>query len=324
MRVRRIRAVGKGWPVAAVALIAIVVAGAVVSGVGGGASKDETPTVVRGAPAGGDAAVADSTGPSSSEAVAGKAQIAPVPPDGGGTTPVVPGAPRIVRTAELRVRVGKGAFPTAFDRVASLAAANGGFVSSSSSASARNARSGDLTVRVPADRFDTVRQALSELGEVERQSIRGEDVSGQLVDYDARLESLQAQEDALRVLVGQAKAVGDVLQVQSSLFSVRQQIEQLKAQKTNLEQATSLAAVQVSLFEPGAPALYRPVGDDRSLAHSVRRAVDGTVAVVGGMIVVVGYLVPLAVLGLLVWGGSRILLRRPVPKAVATTEPAGG
>ncbi|MDQ3898077.1 MAG: DUF4349 domain-containing protein, partial [Actinomycetota bacterium] len=252
----------------------------------------------------------------SSEALPGKAQVAPVPPDGGGTAAVVPGAPRIVRTADLRVRVGKGAFPTAFDRVASLAAGNGGFVSSSSTASAEHARSGELTVRVPADRFDAVRQALSELGKVESQSIRGDDVSGQLVDYDARLKSLQAQEEALRVLVGQAKAVGDVLQVQSSLFGVRQQIEQLKAQKTNLEQATSLATLQVSLFEPGAPALY-PVGEDRSLAHSFRRAVDGAVAVVGGMIVVVGYLVPLAVLGLLAWGGSRIFHRRPVPEAPA-------
>jgi hypothetical protein len=214
----------------------------------------------------------------------------------------------VVRSADVRVKVAKGQFGAAFDRVAALAAANGGFVSTSSTAAVQNSRSGELTVRVPADRFDTVRQGLSALGQVENQSIRGEDVSGQLVDYDARLKSLQAQEDALRVLVGQAKAVGDVLQVQSSLFNVRQQIEQLAAQKANLEQAASLATIQVSLFEPGAALVVRPV-DDRSLAHSVRKAVDGMVAVVGGMIVVVGYLVPLAVLGLLVWGGTRVTRR---------------
>jgi hypothetical protein len=214
----------------------------------------------------------------------------------------------VVRSADVRVKVAKGQFGAAFDRVAALAAANGGFVSTSSTAAVDDSRSGELTVRVPADRFDIVRQSLSGLGQVENQSIRGEDVSGQLVDYDARLKSLQAQEDALRVLVGQAKAVGDVLQVQSSLFNVRQQIEQLAAQKANLEQAASLATVQVSLFEPGAGLVARPV-DDRSLAHSLREGVDGTVAVVGGMIVVVGYLVPLAALGLLVWGGARVTRR---------------
>ena len=317
---RRMQGIRRSGLVAGTALVALVVAGAIQASVGGG-SRDEAGTLSTTMPAG--AAARDSA---MTEGAAGrspapsgamdKAQIAPVPPDGGPTA-VVPGAPRVVRTADLRVKVAKGGFGTAFDRVASLAAANGGFVSSSSTASVDDARSGELTVRVPADRFDAVRQSLSDLGEVESQAIRGEDVSGQLVDFDARLKSLQAQEDALRVLVGQAKAVGEVLQVQSSLFSVRQQIEQLKAQKANLEQATTLATLHLSLFEPGAGSVVRPVEDDRSLAHSFERAVDGMLAVVGGMIVVVGYLVPVAVLGLLAWAGSRLLRRRPAPQAPA-------
>ena len=301
MQMRRFTDVRKTWALAAVALVALVVAGAVQAGLGT-ETGDEAATVSR------DVAAAGGSAP---------AQLAPVPPDGGGTTAVVPGAPKVVRTADLRVEVDEGTFSAAFDRVASLAAANGGFVTASSTASAEDARSGELTVRVPADRFDVVRQALAGLGEVESQSIRGEDVSGQLVDYEARLTSLRAQEDALRVLVGQAKDVGDVLHVQSSLFGVRQQIEQLQAQKANLEQATSLATIQVSIFEPGAPALSRRGDDEPSLARSFEQALDGMVAVVGGMIVVVGYLVPLAVLGLLIWAGSRVVRRRPVPQAPA-------
>ena len=303
----------KGWAVAALSLVALVAAGAVV-GLGGGSSGgSEVPTIARGSvPAMSSGAapdIAPSPGSAGSESYDAKSQIAPVPPGGGGTTAVVPGSPRIVRTADLRVKVAKGGFGTAFDRVASIAAANGGFVSSSSTASADDVRSGDLTVRVPSDRFDAARQALSGLGKVEGQSIRGEDVSGQLVDDDARLRNLQAQEDSLRTLLSQAKAVGDVLSVQSNLFNVRQQIEQLKAQKANLDQAASLSVIQVSLYEPGAPILAKPV-DDRSLSHSFGQARDGMVAVAGGMVVVVGWLVPVVVLGLLVWGGSRVLRRR--------------
>ena len=308
MQFGRFGVVRKGPLVAAVALVALVAAGTIQATLGS-RSGDETTTVSR------DAAATSGAAGSSTEPFAGTPQVAPTPPDGSGAPPVVPGAPRVVRTADMRVKVSKGGFGAAFDRVASLAAANGGFVSSSSTASDDDARSGDLTVRVPADRFDTVRQGLAGLGKVERQSIRGEDVSGQLVDDDARLKSLQAQEEALRVLVGQAKAVGDVLQVQSSLFNVRQQIEQLRAQKANLEQATSLATISVSIFEPGAPALYRPA-DDRSIARSFERAVDGIVAVVGGMIVVAGYLVPFAVLAVLAWVGVK-LFRRPVRHAPA-------
>lgn len=308
---RSIPEVRKGWPVAALVLVALVVAGAIQASVGGGTTDEAATAMAPGRSAGAVAALSDVAGGSGA-----RAEIAPMPPDVG-TTPVVPGSPRVVRTADLRVKVVKGGFGVAFDRVASLAAANGGFVSSSSTSTNDDARSGELTVRVPGDRFDAVRQSLSELGEVETQAIRGEDVSGQLVDFDARLKSLRAQEDSLRVLVGQAKAVGEVLQVQSSLFTVRQQIEQLAAQKANLEQTTTLATLHMSLFEPGAVPVTRPPDDTRSLAHSFEQAVDGMVAVVGGMIVVVGYLAPLAVLGLLGWAGSRVLRRRPAPQAPA-------
>lgn len=320
---RRMVSVRKGWTIAAAALVALVAAGAVQARLGTSTSRNEVSTAgatdMGGGTAGRSSAgapIADMAGGAAGigdESSSAK-QIAPRSP--GDSPAVVPGAPRVVRTADLRVKVGKGGFGMAFDRVASIAAANGGFVSSSSTSTAEDARSGQVTVRVPADRFDAARQGLGALGEVEEQSIRGEDVSGQLVDYDARLRSLQAQEDALRVLVGQAKAVGEVLQVQSSLFNVRQQIEQMKAQKANLEQSASLSTIQVALFEPGAAAVVRPA-DDRSLAASFEKAVDGMLAVLGGMIVVVGWLVPLAVLGLVVWIGSRVLRRRPVAQVPA-------
>ena len=300
----------KGWSLAALALVALVVAGAIQASVGG-SGDDESATVGQDV-----ASTAPAMDAGASGALAGKAEVAPVPPPGGGgpgpaPAPVVPGSPRVVRTADVRVKVAEGGFGAAFDRVATVAAANGGFVSASSTGSVDDARSGQLTVRVPADRFDTVRLTLDELGEVESQSIRGEDVSGQLVDFDARLKSLEAQEASLLVLVGRATAVGEVLQVQSTLFNVRQQIEQLKAQKANLEQSVSLATLQVSLFEPGAAGVVRPAEDSPSLARSFEDAVDGMVSVVGGMIVVVGYLIPIGVLGLVVWGAGRVLRRRP-------------
>lgn len=310
---RQMPAVRRGWALAAVAIVALVIAGAIQANVSG-TGNDEASTVGRDVASTG--AAQDSAGGSGAPAFTGKAEIAPLPPDGGGAAPVVPGSPQVVRTADVRVKVAKGGFNAAFDRVASVAAANGGFVSSSSTATVDEARSGILTVRVPADRFDSVRLALGELGEIESQSIRGEDVSGQLVDYEARLRSLQAQEESLLVLVGRATAVGEVLQVQQTLFSVRQQIEQLKAQKANLEQSVSLATLQVSLFEPGA-AVVRPVDDKPSLARSFEEAVDGMISVVGGMIVVVGYLIPIGVLGLLVWGLGRLVRRRPAPPAPA-------
>jgi hypothetical protein len=57
----------------------------------------------------------------------------------------------------------------------------------------------------------------------------------------------------------------------------------------------------------------RPVDDSPSLARSFEEAVDGMISVVGGMIVVVGYLIPIGVLGGGVWGAGRVFRRRAAP-----------
>ncbi len=244
---------------------------------------------------------------------------------------VDPAGPKIVRTGELAVRVGEGRFTAAFDRVASIAAANGGFVVSSTMVTSgeeaeregSRPQAGDIVLRVPADRFDATRQALGDLGTVERASLRGEDVSGQLVDYEARLRSLNAQEEALRALMARASAVSEVIQVQTSLFDVRQQIEQLTAQRDQLSQAAALSTLHLSLFEPGAGLVPDPEPAN-DLARSLARAVDGAIAVIGGMIVVLGWLAPLAALALLGWAISRLRHRRPrsAPPAPAAPAPA--
>jgi hypothetical protein len=337
----RLRVEGNRGRVLVLGILALVVAGALVAALGGLNSDDDAISVS--GPSDGLASPgADSvgTGGAISPEIAARSgatgnaagqsgipagdadfkQIEPVPPTTPGATPV-PGSPKIVRTGELRVDVGKNGFGVAFDRVASIASAHGGFVAGSSTSSVGDARSGELTVRVPSDRFDAARRDLAALGKVEYQALRGEDVSGQLVDYDARLKSLASQEEALRGLLGRATTVGEVLQVQTSLFDVRQQIEQLTAQKQNLEQAASLSTQQVSIFEPGAGFEPRPVDDDdEGLANAFRRAVDGAVAVIGGMILVVGWSVPIVVLGLVIWAVSR-LFRRRRPPAPAPTPP---
>ena len=336
----------KRWQVVTAAIAALVVAGALVAAFADGTSGDGTlavsepardskresvaaPSPSQATPAlSNDSGTAASGGTGSGgfagiatdEATQKQIDIGPVPPT---SVPgaVVPGQLKIVRTGELRVDVGKNGFPAAFDRVASIAAAHGGFVASSSTSTVDKARAGELTVRVPADKFDAARRDLGALGKIESQSLRGEDVSAQLVDYGARLKSLTAQEEALRGLLGKATAVGEVLQVQNSLFEVRQQIEQLEAQKANLEQAASLATLQVSLFEPGAAFRPQPTEPEEGLAGAWGRAVDAAESVVAGMIVVLGWLTPLAVIALLGWGISR-LFRNRSRKAPGTPAPA--
>lgn len=227
--------------------------------------------------------------------------------------------PRIVKKADMAVDVRRNALRTAVDRATSIAERHGGYVASTAVSRGDDASSGTLTVRIPAAQFDAARRELAALGTVRDERLSGDDVTAQLVDYAARITSLQAQEDALRTLMGRANAVGEVLQVQGQLFDVRRQIEQLQGQQKALADAADFSTITMRLTEPGAPG-HDPTttAEPRTgLARSVDKAVDAAVAVVGAFIVVVGVAVPLAALALLAWFLWHIAVRRVRPHGAA-------
>jgi len=239
------------------------------------------------------------------------ASTAPLP----ATSPAGPNGPRIVKRADLRVEVKQKGFRAAFERAAAVAGAHGGFVASSTSRTAdeyddkADPAAGTLVLRVPASAFDAARAELAGLGDVTSEVIDGEDVSGQLVDLDARIRSLQVEEEALRTLMVKAKTVGETIEVQQQLTRVRQQIEQAAGQRATLADAAALATIRANLFEPGVEARTEP-GDPNPVAEGLRDAVDASMAVLGGTLVVLGYLLPFGLLAGLGWLGWRLVARR--------------
>lgn len=242
-------------------------------------------------------------------AVAAGSGVGVAPDAARGLVPPPAGA-KIVKRAELRVQVRRHALRRAFDEAATIAGRLGGYVASSSTSNGseddKQPATGTLTIRVPADRFDAARHDLGRLGTVKGEQLNGDDVTGQLVDLDARIRNLGAQEQALQTLLGRATRVGEVLEVQGQLFGVRQQIEQLQGQRAQLDDAAMLATITVSIFEPGAPLVLREPAAERGLARDLHRAWYAAMAVVGGTLVVIGVLVPLALLALLGWLVARL------------------
>ncbi|MEA3076041.1 MAG: hypothetical protein QOF60_949 [Actinomycetota bacterium] len=213
------------------------------------------------------------------------------------TLPAGLGAPKIVKTGSLSVEVKKGAFSSAFSQVATIAANNGGFVSSSSSSSSAT---GTVVLRIPADRFDDARRQLADLGKVTNEDLKGEDMGGTLADLHARLENLGTQEAAIRLIMGKAKTIGETIQVQDQLSQVREQIERLTSEQARLTDAVAFSTITVSVSEPGVAVVEAPKARS-PLATSWGRALHGAEAIAAGLIVALGYLLPLAVVAGLGW-----------------------
>jgi Domain of unknown function (DUF4349) len=238
---------------------------------------------------------------------------------GGGLSSVgslPPIGPDIVKTAGISIEVKGGGFETAFNAATTIAGRYGGYVEDSSMHGIK-AKSGELTIRVPASAFDRAMNDLRGLGSVEGQSISGQDVTSQFVDLDARLRTWQAQEAVLLRLMRRATSIESTLRVQNQLQDVQFRIEQIKGQLRLLENQTSLATIDVSLREEGAVVGVRPreARERPSLGEAWDRAVDGFLGVIFAVVVGLGYLIPLAAIAFAIGFGYRRYRARPASAA---------
>jgi hypothetical protein len=215
---------------------------------------------------------------------------------GGAPVPeaVAAGGSRVIKTAVLSVGVDKGGLSEAYQLAQDAAARTGGWVHSSERATDQ----ATLVLKIPSDHFDAALVSLRKLGEVRSDSVSGEDVGAEYVDLEARLRHWRAQEAVFLDLMAKAQSISETISIQQQLSVIQEQIEQHEGRRRYLDGQTAFSTVRFSILESGAVA--KEPGEPRTtLARAWERAVGATLAVVGGSLVVLGVVVPLAlILGL--------------------------
>lgn len=203
------------------------------------------------------------------------------PPVAGGAADQAVQSRLIIRTADLTIVVQDT--QAQMDALAKLAEELGGFVvSSSASRVGDDALQGTVTLRVDAARFDEAMNRIRALAvEVRSESVRGEDVTAEYVDLDARLKNLEATEAQLQKILEQATTTEDVLAVYRELTEIRGQIEQIKGRMKYLSQSAALATISVTLI-PDVLAQPIQVGGWR-LEGVVKQAFEALIATLQGL-----------------------------------------
>jgi hypothetical protein len=164
-----------------------------------------------------------------------------------------------------------------------------------------------VTIRVPADKLDSLTTALSGLGKVVAQTESASDVTEQAIDLDARLGNLRAEEARLRTFMNRATKIDDLLAVERELARVRGEIESMDAQLTYLKRQAARATLTVTLSEPGP--VITPAGPTWGLREAITRGIQGAVAVVSGLVMLAISLSPVIALGIVIWLIIRSMLR---------------
>lgn len=235
----------------------------------------------------------------------------------------------VIRRASLELHASDTR--AAFDEIVTMVESVGGFVANANvfpTSSEDEQPRVSMTLRVPSAELNQTMTAIKEsVDDVVAESQRAEDVTEQFIDLEARLTNLQALETELRALLEEVRMQEDadpekLLRVFNELSSVRGQIEQIQGQINYLEEATTLATLEVQLTQTPSSA---PIVDEAwAPAKTVRDAlgdlVNGLQGVADWAINFVLYVLPMlliilgpiAAIGVFVY---RRFLRKPATGA---------
>jgi Domain of unknown function (DUF4349) len=132
--------------------------------------------------------------------------------------------------------------------------AMGGYVGASNTSYQDDQPVASVTYRIPVDRWEDALAALRSLNGLTTRIVTEEtaavEVTGQIVDLQARIRNLQASETALQAIAAKAVRVSDVLEVEAQLTDVRGQIEVLTAQLKDVSDRAAYATLTVQFGTP--------------------------------------------------------------------------
>ena len=166
----------------------------------------------------------------------------------------------------------------AVGRVQRLVASQRGLITSISVESGTDQGWAWMVVRVPPKQLDAMLGALSDdadLGRVVSESRSADDVTGQLVELEVRIDNLRESIATVRRIMAEAVDIGDVVLLEAELNRRQTDLEVMLARQADLDGQVEIATVHLNLHQPQAPT---PI-DDRNPV--VLGLVDGWSAMIG-------------------------------------------
>src|SRR3989338_7026033 len=135
----------------------------------------------------------------------------------------------------------------------------GGYMVDANISNPIDAANGTITVRVPAENFETTLAYFRELSvKVVSENLQGTDVTDEFQDIGERLRILEGNKFRMEQLMAQTVEISDMIQIQQQIFQLQDQIDSLKGQQQYLSQTARLAKITVYLSTDELALPYAP------------------------------------------------------------------
>jgi hypothetical protein len=290
-----------------------------------------------------DTAVAAAAAPGA-EAGGAEAGSAAAVPEAPGLVPAPSDGSKVIRTADLSVKLVVEPVPATGDgqadrdanasaRAAAIAQAGvsargiataaGGFQSSADGGGSQLS----LGLRVPAEQYDAVVDKLAVLGDLTNRTESSQDVTGQVADVNSRVDSMTASVARVRALLAAATDIADVISIESELAVREANLESLQQQQAALSGQVALSTISLTLTAVTKDVTGgEPVVQDSGFVAGLHSGWSALLGFLGGFAGFLGAVLPflpfIAAAGLLLWWLIRLTRGHRQPPSGAPGQAA--
>jgi len=188
-----------------------------------------------------------------------------------------------------------------------------GYVSDERFTNTNTTKENRFTIRIPKDHFDTVLNQICELSEfVEYKNVSTIDVTEEYIDISSRLKTrLEVKERYENILRTSAKTVEDILLAEDKLNELQEEIESTQARLNYLGNKVSYSTIQLDMYETVIPK-KEPETYEPGFFDNAQEGLSFGWSLIKGLILIVFYIWPLIVLGLIILVYFRIIRNRKI------------
>jgi len=176
-----------------------------------------------------------------------------------------------------------------------------------------------MVVRIPTADFDHAMTELEKVATLVSSKRQSQDVTTQVLDMDARVESQRRSIDRIQVLFDHATSIKDIVSIESELSRRQADLESLESQQRYLADQTSMSTITLSVERTGKPEPKPEHHDAAGFLAGLSGGWGAMKAFLVGVATVAGALLPWVVLALLLaipgWPLARRLRRRTTSAA---------
>lgn len=219
---------------------------------------------------------------------------------------------KIIYEADLAMKTSD--YTGVVDKIQAEVSKSGGYVLEfNESGRTGDGKRGRFVIKVPGAGFDSLMSRIEAIGPLESKSMRGQDVTEEFVDLEARLKVAEVAESRLLSFMEKATKTEELVAFSSELTKVQQTIEQIKGRMRYLEQNVTFSTIRLTVEEKISSAEALKAADKPPLAErALGKMRDGWavfVYVMEGLILALSALLPfllvLAVIIVPIWLTSR-------------------